>query len=154
MTHWDGLTTDRHSRIVVLGATNRPNDIDDAVLRRLPKRFPIERPNATQRLKILQLLLKNAHLRPGFSYDRLVDATQGQSGSDIRELCRNAAIKPIREYIRDNAINVHSAVQAGVNLRPLTEQDVTWPITFLTLLTCFKSSQPAIQISSRQKICC
>ena len=52
---WDGLTSGT-DRILVLGATNRPNDIDSAILRRMPKRFAIGQPNVEQRTKILSLV--------------------------------------------------------------------------------------------------
>lgn len=55
MTLWDGLTSGT-DRIVVLGATNRPNDIDSAILRRMPKRFAIRLPNLEQRVRILELV--------------------------------------------------------------------------------------------------
>jgi SpoVK/Ycf46/Vps4 family AAA+-type ATPase len=56
MAMWDGLTTGEDTRIIVLGATNRPNDIDSAVLRRMPKRFAIKLPSDEQRMKILRLV--------------------------------------------------------------------------------------------------
>lgn len=55
-SQWDGLLTGDNSRIMVLGATNRPNDIDPAILRRLPKRFAIRLPDKVQRRKILALV--------------------------------------------------------------------------------------------------
>lgn len=53
---WDGLLTAENTRIMVLGATNRPNDIDPAILRRMPKRFAIRLPDREQRKKILDLV--------------------------------------------------------------------------------------------------
>ena len=52
---WDGLTS-AQDRILVLGATNRPGDIDSAILRRMPKRFPVRMPDRSQRVKILNLV--------------------------------------------------------------------------------------------------
>jgi len=52
---WDGLLS-ATDRILVLGATNRPNDIDSAILRRMPKRFAVGLPDLEQRLKILTLV--------------------------------------------------------------------------------------------------
>lgn len=56
MSLWDGLTTGSDSRVMVLGATNRPTDIDAAIMRRMPKRFAVGLPDATQRRKILSLV--------------------------------------------------------------------------------------------------
>ena len=105
MTHWDGLTSSdtygEPQRILVLGATNRIQDIDPAILRRMPKKFPVSLPSAPQRLRILSLLLKDTRIdRPNFDLEVLVRATVGMSGSDLREICRDAAMVPVREYIR------------------------------------------------------
>jgi hypothetical protein len=53
---WDGLASGEDTRILVLGATNRPNDIDQAILRRMPKRFAVRLPDLEQRTKILSLV--------------------------------------------------------------------------------------------------
>lgn len=100
MTMWDGLTSS--GRVMVLGATNRPNDIDDAILRRMPKRFPVPMPNKEQRRRILEITLKDARLDPKFDINLVVEKTQGMSGSDLREACRNAAWNATRDTIKKN----------------------------------------------------
>ncbi|KAI9139374.1 P-loop containing nucleoside triphosphate hydrolase protein [Paraphysoderma sedebokerense] len=100
MTLWDGLASNDYNRILVIGATNRPHDLDKAIVRRMPKRFAIKLPNKSQRKKILELMLKDTKLDSTFNFDDIVDQTIGYSGSDLKELCRNAAIIPVREYLR------------------------------------------------------
>ncbi|KAL3460499.1 P-loop containing nucleoside triphosphate hydrolase protein [Aspergillus heterothallicus] len=105
MTHWDGLTSANSlgepQRVVVLGATNRMQDIDDAILRRMPKKFPVTLPPAAQRLRILGLVLKDTKIdRQNFDLHYLVKSMAGMSGSDIKEACRDAAMVPVRELIR------------------------------------------------------
>ncbi|KAJ2041496.1 mitochondrial dynamin GTPase Msp1 [Coemansia sp. S16] len=139
MTLWDGLMSSEGARVVVLGATNRPNDIDAAILRRMPKRFYVGPPGPEQRHQILSIMLKNAELEEGFDIDALVGSTGGMTGSDLKEMCRNAAIRPLREYIRTNPVELQrhrerggagdSTAQltaeetAGVKLRPLVLTD-------------------------------
>ena len=106
MTHWDGLTSANSSgepqRVVVMGATNRIQDMDEAILRRMPKKFPVVLPPAAQRLRILSLVLKDTKVdRENFDLDYLVKAMAGMSGSDIKEACRDAAMAPVRELIRE-----------------------------------------------------
>lgn len=105
MTHWDGLTSANTSgepqRILLLGATNRIQDIDEAILRRMPKKFSVALPSAPQRLRILGLVLKDTRVdKDNFDLEYLVRVTAGMSGSDIKEACRDAAMVPVRECIR------------------------------------------------------
>lgn len=107
MTHWDGLTsansTGEPQRICILGATNRIQDIDEAILRRMPKKFPVHLPNASQRRSIFALTLRDTKLDTdpaAFNLDVLVKLSAGMSGSDIKEACRDAAMVPVREFIR------------------------------------------------------
>ncbi|KAK0511228.1 hypothetical protein JMJ35_005801 [Cladonia borealis] len=105
MTHWDGLTSANTAgepqRILVLGATNRIQDIDEAILRRMPKKFSVSLPSAPQRLRILGLILKDTRVdKDKFDLEYLVRVTAGMSGSDIKEACRDAAMVPVKEYIR------------------------------------------------------
>ncbi|KIY63841.1 AAA-domain-containing protein [Cylindrobasidium torrendii FP15055 ss-10] len=125
MTLWDGLTG-AHERILVLGATNRPTDIDAAFLRRLPKRFAVPMPGKEQRITILKLMLQGTTLEDDFPWDRLAAATDNLSGSDLKELCRNAAMVPVREYLRQHAGDADALGKAQVDgfaLRPLCIDD-------------------------------
>ena len=110
MTHWDGLASSTSTgvpqRILIMGATNRIQDIDEAILRRMPKKFPVALPNGPQRAKILQLILKDTKVdRNGFDPDYLVRVMAGMSGSEIKEACRDAAMVPVREMIREQRKN-------------------------------------------------
>ncbi|KAJ6624359.1 ATPase [Mycena sp. CBHHK59/15] len=125
MTQWDGLLSST-DRILVLGATNRPNDIDAAILRRMPKRYAVSLPNQAQRLNILSLILKDTPLAPAFSMAALAELSSGQSGSDLREMCRNAAMVPVREYVRGTKGDkelLELGQLEGFHLRPLTLDD-------------------------------
>ncbi|KAI5365840.1 putative AAA+ ATPase domain, ATPase, AAA-type, core, AAA ATPase, AAA+ lid domain-containing protein [Septoria linicola] len=117
MTHWDGLasstTEGGTQRICILGATNRIQDIDEAILRRMPKKFPVSLPNAAQRRQIFELTLRDTKIdrrksqngAPAFDLNVLVRVSAGMSGSDIKEACRDAAMVPIREYIKEQRQN-------------------------------------------------
>ncbi|OQV24782.1 ATPase family AAA domain-containing protein 1-B [Hypsibius exemplaris] len=99
---WDGLISDSASRIVILGATNRPQDVDDAIRRRLPCSFRIGLPNPTQRLMILRKILAGEELSPDLELEIIAAQTDNYSGSDLQELCRKAAV---RCYLRAVAQN-------------------------------------------------
>jgi len=92
MQLWDGLATDTASGVLVMGATNRPRDVDKAILRRMPATFRIGLPSAEQRKAILTTVLRMEHVAEDVDIWRLAKLTEGFSGSDIRELCRSAAV--------------------------------------------------------------
>ena len=105
MTHWDGLSSanvqGEPQRILILGATNRYHDIDDAILRRMPKKFPVSLPSEVQRQRILKLVLKDTKIdQSQFDIGYLARVMAGFSGSDIKEACRDAAMVPVREVFR------------------------------------------------------
>lgn len=101
MMLWDGLLSSSNSSVLVLGATNRPQDLDKAILRRMPTQFHIGPPLECQRLAILQVILQHEQLHPTVDLKRLANLTAGYSGSDLRELCRHASIYRMREYMRN-----------------------------------------------------
>jgi ATPase family AAA domain-containing protein 1 len=118
MTLWDGLTSSNASgvpaRILVLGATNRIHDIDAAILRRMPKKFPVPLPGNDQRRRILQLILQDTKTDPShFDLEYITKVTAGMSGSDIKEACRDAAMAPVREYMREHRANGNSMLSVN-----------------------------------------
>lgn len=57
-------------------------------------------------------MLKDTKLSPDFSFENLAEQADGLSGSDLRELCRNAAMVPVREFMRSTSDN-HEALVKG-----------------------------------------
>ncbi|XP_073041747.1 uncharacterized protein, partial [Primulina eburnea] len=114
MAAWDGLRSKDSQRILILGATNRPFDLDDAVIRRLPRRIYVDLPDAENRLKILKIFLARENLESGFSFDQLANATEGYSGSDLKN-------RPVQELLEEE-IKGHRLDEIAV-LRPLNLDD-------------------------------
>nr|GEU87826.1 putative AAA-type ATPase family protein [Tanacetum cinerariifolium] len=90
MMNWDGLRTKDKERVLVLAATNRPFDLDEAVIRRLPRRLMVNLPDAANREKILRVILAKEELAPGIDLEAVAAMTEGYSGSDLKNLCDNA----------------------------------------------------------------
>ncbi|TVU35577.1 hypothetical protein EJB05_17475 [Eragrostis curvula] len=91
----DGLTkTD--DLVFVLAATNLPWELDAAMLRRLEKRILVPLPEPDARQAMFEELLPST---PGIPYDVLVEKTEGYSGSDIRLVCKEAAMQPLRRLM-------------------------------------------------------
>ncbi|XP_063901361.1 uncharacterized protein LOC135120973 [Zophobas morio] len=98
MSEWDGITTG-DSRVIVVGATNRPYDLDDAVLRRLPRRLLVDVPNLEARIQILNVLLRDEILCETVSIERLAEMTHGFTGSDLKNMCLSAAMLSVKEFL-------------------------------------------------------
>nr|AFP55582.1 AAA domain-containing protein [Rosa rugosa] len=119
MALWDGFTTDQHARVMVLAATNRPSELDEAILRRLPQAFEIGMPNQRDRAEILKVVLKGERVEKNIDYDRLAALAEGYSGSDLLELCKKAAYFPIRDLLDEEKRGKKASVP-----RPLTQKDL------------------------------
>ncbi|KAJ3175530.1 hypothetical protein HDU87_006193 [Geranomyces variabilis] len=98
MSEWDGLSGDNRG-VVVLGATNRPFDLDDAILRRMPRRILVDLPNREQREEILRLHLAGEVLDNDLDLAAWATRTEKFSGSDLKNLCIAAALARIREAV-------------------------------------------------------
>ncbi|KAE8152647.1 P-loop containing nucleoside triphosphate hydrolase protein [Aspergillus avenaceus] len=88
----DGLSSSKDSPFVI-GATNKPLDLDEAFLRRMPFKIQFDLPTADERRKILDRFLTPSDLDTSFDMGQLIKSTKGCSGSDLRSLCGQAALK-------------------------------------------------------------
>ncbi|CAO2179149.1 unnamed protein product [Urochloa humidicola] len=99
MTHWDGLLSKPNERILVLGATNRPFDLDDAIIRRFEHRVMVGLPTLESRELIMKKLLSKEKVED-IDFKELAKMTEGYSGSDMKNLCVTAAYLPVRELLQ------------------------------------------------------
>ena len=87
----DGVK-DKNSNLYLylIASTNNPWDLEKSFLRRFQKRIYIDIPNENERYELLKLYTKKLKLNPSFDYVPVVEACEGYSGSDIRDICRDA----------------------------------------------------------------
>ncbi|KAJ4913493.1 P-loop containing nucleoside triphosphate hydrolases superfamily protein [Raphanus sativus] len=103
MTHWDGLMSSSGDRILVLAATNRPFDLDEAIIRRFERRIMVGLPPVESREKILRTLLSKEKTE-NLDFHELAQMTDGYSGSDLKNFCTTAAYRPVRELIKQECL--------------------------------------------------
>lgn len=94
LREWDGM--DMHN-VFIMVASNRPFDLDDAVLRRLPRRLLVDLPVAKDRESILKIHLHDEVLDDTVDLSRMAIDTPLYSGSDLKNLCVSAALACVRE---------------------------------------------------------
>ncbi|XP_022729759.1 uncharacterized protein LOC111284904 isoform X2 [Durio zibethinus] len=132
MVNWDGLRTKDTERVLVLAATNRPFDLDEAVIRRLPRRLMVNLPDAVNRAKILKVILAKEDLSPDVDFDAVASMADGYSGSDLKNLCVTAAHRPIKEILEKEKKERAAALAEGkpppplsgsADIRPLNMED-------------------------------
>ncbi|KAH3868627.1 hypothetical protein DPMN_031778 [Dreissena polymorpha] len=89
-------------RVLIMVATNRPWELDDAVLRRFSKRVSVSMPDVDTRLTLLRQLLGD-HNNPlsDSELKQLAKLTEGYSGSDLNSLAKDTALDPIRDLSPD-----------------------------------------------------
>ncbi|VAH98737.1 unnamed protein product [Triticum turgidum subsp. durum] len=119
LIQFDGVTSNPDDLVIVIGATNKPQELDDAVLRRLVKRIYVPLPDPNVRRLLLKNQLKGQAFKlSNHDLERLAVETEGYSGSDLRALCEEAAMMPIRELGPQNILTIKAN-----QLRPLRYED-------------------------------
>jgi len=98
LLQFEGMTTGSQERVVVVAATNRPQELDDAALRRFTKRVYVRMPDSETRTALVsQLLAKHGSPLTNKEISRVVAMTEGYTCSDLTNLARDAALAPVRE---------------------------------------------------------
>ncbi|KAM3138210.1 Katanin p60 ATPase-containing subunit A1 [Paramecium bursaria] len=86
--------------IMCLAATNRPWDLDEALIRRLERRIYIPLPTEIGRRALMNIALKDSNVSSDIDWDYLVKKSEGYSGADITNVIREAAMLPIRRFVK------------------------------------------------------
>ncbi|ERN19465.1 hypothetical protein AMTR_s00069p00187480 [Amborella trichopoda] len=133
LVQFDGVTSNPNDLVIVIGATNKPQEIDDAVLRRLVKRIYVPLPDASVRRLLFKHQLKGQSFSlPDDDLEKLVMETDGYSGSDLQALCEEAAMMPIRE-LGPNILTVN----ASRSFRAAMEADMIFTCIYDLTMTAY-----------------
>ncbi len=118
LSSMEGLSSGKGDRVVTIGATNVPWDIDSAFRRRFQRRIYVSLPNHEARAIIFKLNSEGIAMDEDIDFKGLSDMTEGYSGSDIANVCKEAVMAPIRELDQTDLIN-----DTSVSARPVRHQD-------------------------------
>ncbi|VIO89699.1 SAP1 protein, putative [Brugia malayi] len=122
LIHLDGVATTSDDRILVLGATNRPEELDSAVKRRFAKRLYIGLPSAAARAQmIFSLLSDQKHNLSDDDVQSIAKLTDGYSGADMKQLCSEAAMIPVRNIVDSFSLDLVSF--SAEEIRPICFSD-------------------------------
>jgi SpoVK/Ycf46/Vps4 family AAA+-type ATPase len=117
LKEWDGLTD---SSVFVMVATNRPFDLDDAVIRRLPRRLLVDLPTQADREAILRIHLRGEQLDDSVDLESLARRTPFYSGSDLKNIAVSAALASVKEENEEAAL---AAAKATIESEPPVQPD-------------------------------
>ncbi len=124
LTEMDGI--EKLENVVVIGATNRPDLIDPALLR--PGRFDrliyVPPPDEKARLEILKIHTKNMPLAADVDLEKIAKATEGYSGADLAAVCREAAMIALRQDMNTKEVTAKHFEEALRIVRPSISQEM------------------------------
>ena len=101
--------------LYMIASTNKPWDLDDGFLRRFQKRIYIDLPDDGERTKLLKLYTKKLKMVPSFNFYPISELCAGYSGSDIRDMCRDAHQVTLDRLFKSN--------DPGSFPEPISEED-------------------------------
>lgn len=140
MTQVDGILGNNEN-IFLLGSTNLPWNLDAAILRRFEKRLFISLPNKDARLKLLKHYLPHPNNLQDQEFEYLASQTDNFSGSDMKNLCKEAAMCSVREKICE--LKSKTKLHPNEQLRSITYGDVEQ--AFLKMKPCVNNCTKYIE---------
>lgn len=143
MIQLDGASTNSDDKLLVIGATNLPFELDDAILRRLSKRVYVPLPDSAARSSLLSHLLPSSggSIRVSLSEQdraRIISESERYSCSDIVALSKEASMGPVRELLQRGAV---------VNATPESVR----PVSILDFDAAFRKIRPSVGKDSLEK---
>ncbi|MHA1785128.1 MAG: AAA family ATPase [Candidatus Helarchaeota archaeon] len=126
------------ARLVILGATNTPWEIDAAMRRRFEKRIYVGLPEIEARIALFKIHTKGVELDSSVNFKELAELTDGYSGADISMLCRESIMNPVRELdisgkleeiektravVKNDFLESLEAIKPSVSQEELTKYD-------------------------------
>ena len=118
LIQFDGLGSNTNARLLVIAATNRPMDLDEALLRRLPKRVYCGPLDENGRFEFIKKVINRVETNLSDEDIReIAKMTNDYSNSDLMEMCREAAYQPVRELSMEEILKINK-------FRPLGKEDL------------------------------
>ena len=118
LIQFDGLGSNINARLLVIAATNRPMDLDEALLRRLPKRVYCGPLDEDGRFEFIKKVINRVETNlSDEDIKEIAKMTNDYSNSDLMEMCREAAYQPVRELSMEEILKINK-------FRPLVKQDL------------------------------
>ena len=118
LIQFDGLGSNTNAKLLVIAATNRPMDLDEALLRRLPKRVYCGPLDVHGRFDFIKKVINRVETKLKDSdIMEIAQMTNGYSNSDLKELCKEAAFQPVRELTMEQILHIKK-------FRPIVKNDL------------------------------
>ncbi|KAK8819402.1 hypothetical protein WA556_002393 [Blastocystis sp. ATCC 50177/Nand II] len=137
MIQLDGAATSGEERVLIMGATNRPFELDDAVIRRMARRIYIPLPDEVTRYELFKIMLKDQSVSLSKEdVKEVLRRSELYSGSDIKVLCKEAAMGPIREVT--DLLDISAS-----KIRPIQLKD---------FVAAFRTCSPSVSPSTLTKL--
>ncbi|KAL3083272.1 hypothetical protein niasHS_011074 [Heterodera schachtii] len=141
----DGCSSEKEANghVLVLAATNRPQELDEGILRRFPQRIFIDLPDKKARFQMIRRTFKQSNTKLQLNdaeLERIAAMTDNYSYSDLKALCRAAALFPVQSARMENR-----------DLRRCTAEQLR-PVNVADLENAIRSVRPSINAESRKKL--